>query len=329
MIARSHAKLRKEQPTLAPPTELDYLCAVDEFSRLGALRLRDTDGNYLAMADDGKRTTPPVLELDHLYQASRAFEKGEETAHDLQYLQGKGTSLGGMRPKCTIIDHDGTLAIGKFPSIDDQRAVTRGEVLAMKLAQLAGIDVARARIEMVDTTPVAVISRFDRTATFGRIPYLSAVSMLQASRDEEHAYTEIVDVINSSCLAAKQDSQQLWRRLIFNLGFLHAGNGLWRLAPAFDLNPFPDKQRESKTWLSEVVGPISSIDMLMNEAARFYLTPDEAVKVLREVLDAVSDWKTVAFSSEVGLTKKDIAAFAPAFEHHALEMAQSIVSNAA
>ncbi len=58
-----------------------------------------------------------------------------------------------------------------------------------------------------------------------------------------------------------------------NLGFLHVGKGLWLLAPAFDLKPFPEKDRESKTWLSEDTGPIPSIAMLLNEADRFYLSP--------------------------------------------------------
>jgi len=103
-----------------------------------------------------------LIELEYIYQASRAVERGEETAEDLRYLQGKGTSLGGMRPKCTIVDGDGRLAIGKFPSVNDTRSVTRGEVLALKLAQLAGIDAAPARIVSFSDVPVAVIQRFDR-----------------------------------------------------------------------------------------------------------------------------------------------------------------------
>lgn len=46
VIARDHAKRRKSDPHLAPLTELDYLLAVDDFSRLGALRLRDLDGDW-------------------------------------------------------------------------------------------------------------------------------------------------------------------------------------------------------------------------------------------------------------------------------------------
>ncbi|MEG8055176.1 hypothetical protein QP185_21435 [Sphingomonas aerolata] len=58
--------------------------------------------------------------------ASRAVETNTETAADLAYLRGRGTSLGGLRPKCTVIDDEGHLSIGKFPSVADERSVTRG-----------------------------------------------------------------------------------------------------------------------------------------------------------------------------------------------------------
>lgn len=251
VIARAHAKARQNDPTLKALTELDYLCAVDDFSRIGALRLRNDKGVFLRTMAQGMPATAPLLELEHLFSASRAVERSQESAQDLRYLLGKGTSLGGMRPKCTVLDDDGTLALGKFPSVQDERSVTRGEVLALCLARRAGIDAANARIVMVKEVPIAVISRFDRNADQGRIAYLSAASLLQSSRTQEHAYTEVIDAMRVACVEAKTDARQLWRRLVFNhlitnvddhlqnLGFLYMGNGLWRLAPAFDLNPFP------------------------------------------------------------------------------------------
>ena len=129
--------------------------------------------HYLRSVADGPRATPAFLELQRILLASRAVEMCQETAEDLAYLQGKGTSLGGMRPKCTILDADGALSLGKFPSVGDERAVTRGEVLALRLATLAGIDSAAARIVMVQDQPVAMIRRFDRTPEQNRIPYIS------------------------------------------------------------------------------------------------------------------------------------------------------------
>ena len=78
----------------------------------------------------------------------------------------------------------------------DKWDVTRGEVLAMRLASKAGINVAAARVEVIDETAVAAIRRFDRTEEGGRISYVSATTMLQSDgREAVHAYTELVDVL--------------------------------------------------------------------------------------------------------------------------------------
>ncbi len=339
VIARAHAKERKKNPKLTALTAFDYLNAVDDFSRMGALRLRASDGQFLATVEEGKRSTPALMDLQRIYLASRAVESGTETAEDLKYLQGKATSLGGMRPKCTLLEVDGTLALGKFPSIQDTRNVTRAEVLALHLAQRAGIDAAVARIVMVNDAPVAVIRRFDRTTDFARIHYMSAASMLQAARGEERAYTEVADVIRAKCTHPNDDAQQLWRRLVFNLlitnvddhlqnmGFLYAGQGKWRLAPAFDINPFPDKDRESKTWLSEDAGPITSLNMLMERANYFGLQPAGALKVLAEVHAAVRAWRAVALTPVVGLLANELEDFAPAFEHAEMNAARGLLGS--
>ena len=338
VIARAHAKARAKDAALGPLTELDYLAAVDDFSRVGALRLRNEQGQYLRIVANGERATPAFLELEKILSASRAFELSQETSADLAYLQGKGTSLGGMRPKCTLQDADGTLCLGKFPSVGDERAVTRGEVLALHLARLAGIDSASARVLMVQGDPVAIIKRFDRTPDQQRIPYISGASLLQARRGDEHSYTEILDVMRAKCENFSSDARQLWRRLVFNhlitnvddhlqnIGFLYSGHNLWRLSPAFDLNPFPDKAAESKTWLSEDTGPITSVGQLMAQAFRFALSPVQAQAVLVEVLAAVVRWKEVAMSADVGLQASEWADFRPAFEHAARQEAQTLLA---
>jgi serine/threonine-protein kinase HipA len=152
VIARDHAKRRKRAASAGVAAEsralneLDYLLGVDDESRVGALRLRDTEGRFLRVREEGEPGTPQLLELADILSASHAVERGTETERDLRYLRGRGTSLGGLRPKCTVIDEDGQLAIGKFPSVHDDRAVTKGEVLALRLAAQAGIDAAQARI---------------------------------------------------------------------------------------------------------------------------------------------------------------------------------------
>ena len=324
VIARAHAKARAKDGSLAALTEADYLAGVDDLSRVGALRLRDESGHYLRSVSKGEPPAPAFLELEKILLASRAVEDNKETAEDLTYLQGKATSLGGMRPKCTILDSDGALSLGKFPRVSDERSVTRAEVLALKLAQLAGIDSAKAIIVMVQDQPVAMIRRFDRTPEQNRIPYISGATLLQANREDEHSYTEIIDEMRARCKNFLEDAQQLWRRLVFNLitnvddhlqniGFLYCGNNQWRLAPAFDLNPFPEKDSESKTWLSEDSGPITSIQQLLNQAARFELTQPQAQSIVEEVAMTVKRWRDVATSTEVGLQPNELRDFKSAF----------------
>lgn len=339
VVDRAHARARRDNPQLGPLTELDYLCAVDDFSRVGALRLHH-DGQYLRTVQAGRRSTPPFIELERLYAATRALERSQETAEDLAYLQGRGTSLGGMRPKCTVLDEDGHLAIGKFPSIQDSLNVTRAEVLALRLAERAGIRVAQSRCVTLHGTPVALIRRFDRTEGQRRIPYLSAASLLQASRREDRAYSELVDALRQRGSQPLEDSRELWRRLLFNLlvtnvddhlqntGFLYDGAGRWRLSPAFDLNPMAGKRRESKTWLTEDTGPIDDVGVLLARCAYFGLNRAQATVVLAEVLAAVSQWRTVGQSPDVGLGAAELDAFEDAFEHPQTAAARDFLARA-
>lgn len=343
VIARDHARRRKVAMSAGLPaaraalSEMDYLLGVDDVSRIGALRLMDDTGKFLRSIEGQGNGTPPLMELGQMIGATRAVELNQETEADLRYLRGRGTSLGGMRPKCTVIDDDGHLAIGKFPSVKDDRSVTRGEVLALHLGAAAGIDVAQSRVVMSDDIPVALIRRFDRRPGGLRIPYLSAGSMLRASRQEDFAYTQIADCIIASCVDPGRDLTELWRRLVFNLlitnvddhlqnhGFLHVGDGQWRLAPAFDINPFPDKDRELKLWLNEDYGPVDSIAAVMKEAPSFRLSPGDAKRVLGDVYRAVVGWKRIARSAPIGMTDADLSDFEAAFEHEQMKAAAALL----
>ncbi len=331
VILRDHAKRRQEERRAgresapAPLNAMDFLLAVDDFSRAGALRFQDEAGNFCRAAEAGRRTAPPLVELGQLLRASHAVERESETAADLAYLLGRGTSLGGMRPKCSVVDDDGHLAIGKFPSIQDGRAVTKGEVLALTLAKAAGITAADARLVESDGVPVALIRRFDRTPNGQRLMYVSAATLLGAEHGREHFYTEIVDAIRVHGAEARADIEELWRRIAFSIlitntddhlhnhGFLHASRGSWRLAPAFDINPFPDRHRELKTWISEETGPEAGIEALMSVTGYFRIATPRAREILREVEAAVSQWRTRG--AALGMTARELEAFEDAFEH--------------
>jgi len=333
VIHRDHAKRREETRKQGeaietrPLNELDFLLAVDDVSRIGALRFQDEEGVFRRASEDWRRTAPPLVELRHLLAASQAVESNTETAADLAYLRGRGTSLGGLRPKCTVIDEEGRLSIGKFPSIRDERSVTRGEVLALRLASMAGINAATASIVDSDGLPVALVRRFDRPKGGGRLMYVSAATVLGVDpRDgAEHSYTDIVDALRRHGASPREDIEELWRRIAFSIlitnvddhilnhGFLHADGGLWRLSPAFDVNPFPERVRELKTWISEDTGPAASIDALMSSNAYFGIVPARAKEILGDVERAVARWRDIA--GELGMGNLDIAQFEDAFEH--------------
>ncbi len=333
VILRDHAKRRQEarragnEPESIQLKMIDFLFAVDDASRVGALRFQDENGVFCRSTESDHRTAPPLIELSQLMTATRAVETETETAADLAYLRGRGTSLGGMRPKCTVVDDDGRLAIGKFPSVNDERAVTKGEVLAMQLASASGLQAAEARLVDSDGVPVALIHRFDRTVNGGRIPYVSAATLLGAdpASSQEHFYTEIVDALRVNGATPQPDIEELWRRMAFsvlitnvddhlhNHGFLHANRGQWRLAPAFDLNPFPDRVREMKTWISEETGPEATIEALLSVIPYFQISAERAKEILLKMEHAISRWRETGVA--LGMTQREIDQYAEAFEH--------------
>lgn len=94
------------------------------------------------------------------------------------------------------------------------------------------------------------------------------------------------------------------------------------MAPAFDINPFPDKGRESKIWLSEETGPVTELGPLLDSSAYFRLNAKQALAALVPIYNAVRSWRTVALSPAVGLTAAELKDFAPAFEHAAMDDAR-------
>lgn len=341
VILRDHAKRRQvaraeDKDDLHALRSIDFLLAVDDVSRVGALRFQDEDGIFQRAPSEGRRSAPPLIELRALLASSRAVETNTETAADLAYLRGRGTSLGGLRPKCSVVDDDGALSIGKFPSVSDDRQVTKGEVLALRLARAGGINAAQARLVDSDGVPVALIRRFDRIKE-GRLMYISAATLLgvDSTGAAEHAYTEIVDALRQYGADAQTDIRELWRRIAFSIlitnvddhlhnhGFLHSGSGQWRLSPAFDINPCPERERELKTWISEETGPQATVDALMSIAAYCRLEFDAAAGILAKVEAAVSKWRDTG--RELGMAPAELDQYADAFEHRERRAAHAII----
>jgi serine/threonine-protein kinase HipA len=303
-------------------SEIDYLLAITDRTRIGALRFKREDEDTFDH-DIGQYRVPPLVQLPALVDAANAVQLNTETAEDLKLLLNEGSPLGGARPKSVVADNDGTLSIAKFPKPDDDRSVPHGEVLAMTLADRAGINAAAARIVDVSGRPVALITRFDRHDG-RRIPFLSAMSLLGLNDGDEATYTDIAEAIRRYSSAPTKDLHELWRRIVFgvlignlddhlrNHGFLYDHNNQWHLSPAYDLNPVPsaEKARELTTWISEE-GPEADLGLARRAAPHFALRDDHAESIISEVSDRLGGWQNTA--RQLGMSAADISVYATAF----------------
>jgi serine/threonine-protein kinase HipA len=325
--------VRKRVLTQKPYHDIDYVLALDDMARVGALRFRlNAESPFLA-ATTGK--LPPLVRLNALLRATDAIHDETETAQDLRFLLGAGSPLGGARPKAAVSLTDERLAIAKFPKPDDTRDIAAGEILALTLAAEAGIRVAEHRLVAVGGNSVSVITRFDRVGK-NRIPFISASSLLGLSRGDPGAYTLLADGIRQFGNDVAGDLCELWRRLVFSLlasnyddhlrnhGFLMREPGRWSLSPAYDINPVPevDRVRINQTAIAEDQEE-PSIECALAAAPRFGLEPAEAKKILGEVFTAVSQWRNTG--RRLRFKAPTLDAYASAFEHPLTDEARQLL----
>jgi serine/threonine-protein kinase HipA len=324
---------RKKVLARKPYRDIDYVLALDDASRLGALRFRlDSAGPFLAISTG---RLPPLIRLQALLGAAEAIHSETDTAADLRFLLGAGSPLGGARPKSAVSLEDGRLALAKFPKPDDTRDIGAGEVLALALAAEAGIRVVEHRLVPVDKHSVTVITRFDRVGN-ARIPFLSGASLLGLSPGDPGAYTLLADAVRQFGHDVAGDLRELWRRMVFSLlasnyddhlrnhGFLMHEAGRWSLSPAYDLNPVPeiDRVRVSETPISEEHEE-PSIAAALAVAGRFGLKAPTARSILREIFTAVSAWRRIG--RRLGLKRATLDAYASAFAHELMDEARRLL----
>jgi len=330
---RRHAEKEKRAPRTLK--EIDYLLMVDDESRQGALRFAEREGGPF-LAEPAPLKIPPLIELPRLLSAAEHVLSDTDTDEDLRLLLAPGSSLGGARPKASVRDRDGHLAIAKFPKKGDEVKTVLWEAVALALAAKAGIAVPTWRLESAAGKPVLLLRRFDREGAM-RIPFLSAMSMLDARDNEARSYLEFVDVLRQHGTAPKEDMHALWRRVVFNIvisntddhlrnhGFLWAGPSGWRLSPAYDLNPVPtDIKPRVLTTSIDLDDGTASLKLALQVASYFELGESEAHKIAGQVGQAVAKWRKQA--ARLGLTPAEIGRMASAFEHEDLEAAVALGS---
>lgn len=332
VLMRRAERRRAERLGETPRTvsEIDYLLMVDDEARQGALRFSEHEGGPF-LAKYGRAKIPPLIELPRLLSAAEHVLSDTDTDEDLRLLLAPGSSLGGARPKASVRDRDGRLAIAKFPNKGDETNAVLWEALALTLAAKAGIPVPVWRLEEAAGRPVLLLRRFDRGEGV-RLPFLSAMSMLDAKDNEPRSYMEFVDVLRQYGAAPKRDMHGLWRRIAFmilisntddhlrNHGFVYAGPEGWRLSPAYDLNPVPvDIKPRVLTTAIDLDDGTASLELAMGVAAYFELGLRDARSIAREVAAAVKPWRKEA--AKLGLAAAEIDRMSSAFEHAELAVA--------
>ncbi len=326
-------KAREEQRAPRTLLEVDYLLGVGDITRQGALRFAETEGGpFLAIGSQ----VPPLLQLPALLGAAMRISADGGNDDDLLLLLAPGSSLGGARPKASVVDRDGQLAIAKFPQHGDLTRVTLWEAVALRLAAYGGIPTSEWHVESVAGQEVLLVRRFDRRRSV-RVPFVSAMSLLNAADNEQRSYLEIADALRQYGAKPEQDCAQLWRRIVFSIlvsntddhlrnhGFLYDAAGGWRLSPAYDVNPLPVdiKPRILTTAIDEADGT-ASLDLAFEVAPHFGVKSDRAKAIVRDVGKAVVRWREIAAS--MGLSSHETERMASAFEHEELNKAVSTSS---
>lgn len=333
MLRRERARAKKAKTPPRTLFEIDYLAGVDDRTRIGALRFKDAeDGPFLTTTGE---PVPPLINLPRLLSATDRIERDEETEEDLLLVLAPGTSLGGARPKATIRDGDDRLLIAKFPKRDDDWPIPTWEAVLLKLAEDAGLNVPPWRLEEIAGRPVLLVTRFDRDAEGNRMPFMSAMTALDATdHGPQRSYLEIVDAIRQMGSKPDADIEELWKRIVFSIlvsntddhlrnhAFLHDGKG-WRLAPVYDLNPCPvDVKPRVHSLAIDEADATSSLETALEVAELFGIKAERARALAAKIGAVTAGWRDAAKSQ--GVTKAQADRMETAFEHDDLRLALSL-----
>jgi serine/threonine-protein kinase HipA len=324
MKRREVAMARSEKRPERTLRESDYLLGVFDGHRMGAIQFKeDTDGPFLN--DNNTLAAPPCTSIREFEQISLKLED-DNASEDPEYLKwlnmlvNPGSSLGGARPKASVLDENKNLWIAKFPSKSDIKDIGGWEMVTNELARNAGLNVAESRIQKFSSKYYTFFTkRFDRTDKGERIHYASAMTMLGYvdgnNFQDGVSYLEIVDFLTKFGANIESDLRELWQRIVFNVfvsntddhlrnhGFILTEKG-WTLSPAFDINP-----NEDGTGLSLNISLDDNsldLDLTLEVAEYFRLTDEDAIRILEDTRRSVKSWRNVANKHQLPKSEQEI-----------------------
>lgn len=329
MDRREAVLARKEKRPVKHLLESDYLLGVYDGHRMGGLRFKLAEGGDF-LNNDQSMSAPPWTSLRELEQASLKFE--EDDSDDKEYLKwismliAPGSSLGGARPKASVLDPMGHSWIAKFPSIKDEKDIGAWEMVVNTLASKAGLTIAEGDVRKFKNKHHTFLTkRFDRNEKGERIHFASAMTLLGymdgAGSDTGVSYLELAEFIIRQGADVNADLEELWRRIVFNIcikntddhlrnhGFLLTNQG-YRLSPSYDINP-----NEFGAGLSLNISEKDNsldLDLVMSVCGYFRVDEKKAKTIVNKVKASVSNWRNTA--KEIGISKSEQQRMAQAFE---------------
>ena len=271
--------------------------------RIGALDFQKSATEYVPR-ESGDAS------LEDLLQAADLVDRGLPLSPELAEALQHGTSIGGARPKC-LLRSGKCRHVAKFSSSTDAYDVIKAEFVVMRLAAIAGLDVARVELVRAMDKDALLVGRFDRELTgagWTRRAVVSALTLLGLDeRMAAHAsYEDLADLVRARFVAPTETLRELFARMTFNIlvGNTddHARNhaAFWdgrhlALTPAYDICPQSRVGREASQAM-RIHGHERRSQLLpcIASAHKFLLAEDEAIHIMRRQISAIrTHWETV------------------------------------
>lgn len=308
VINNSKAGRKGVDDSNADLSELTYLLESGS-DRAGALDFQQSPTEYLPRQKRGAT-------LDELLRSAEKVESGVPLTHELDLALQHGSSLGGARPKA-LIDDDEKKYIAKLSASNDTYSVVKIEYMAMRLAALAGLNVAPVKLTSALNKDVLLIERFDRIKGdqgWMRKAMVSALTLLELDEmlAQYAGYPDLAEIIRHRFTDPEQSLRELFSRMVFNLlcGNTddHARNhaAFWdgkklELTPAYDICPQSRTGNEaSQAMFITADARMSQLANCLAAAPAFLLKEQEAVRIINiQIETIIANWSNICSEANV------------------------------
>jgi len=315
--------LQKCMPSIGN-SEIDYLLPQS------AVRIGNLDFRSRVDSPDPSETPPEACRIAELLAAADAVLQGNELTEEqikiLPVLR-QGSSLGGARPKCVVLDN-GELWLAKFPARDDTWSHAKMELVCMKLASLCGIRIPEIKLVTAAGKDIFCIKRFDRSEATGRLGYMSALSLLDISENDYSQFSYLLLADRMRQVGCAEELPDLYRRISFNIlcgntddhprnhGFL-INKGQISLSPAFDITPsvmIPGLSTTPRLAMKfGQDGSAGTLENLLSECGRFGVSQEDGRAIFKGMAEIVKNsWMSVCDKYHV--SEEDKKLFSYTFE---------------